>query len=707
MEIAVIPLVVALALLAGLLWVAWKILKGVFWCVGRLFLGIGILLSRVFSFVRREIVEVARLVGTVVTGAVLLPILFLNLLLGRWGAGGHYARAIEDELTSGLLGIWRIAVANPLRLVGLSGMLEGVEHRIPDVVERAPRSRARARADALEFPGYNIVGSLPAGGSGAVLYLAQPEPETFQRFARSGRDLPAEVVIKSFALVQGSTLPQIVRESRALEAAGRLGLVYEHHLDDERFWYVMRYVRGENMDTALQRLHARSGVEGLAPRELALVLGYAQDLLRALDRFHTGGLWHKDVKPANLIVAPAQEGPSRDGSRDRVHLVDFGLVTPLSSAMTLTTHGTEYYRDPEMVRLAMQGVKVHEVDGVKFDLYSAGAVLYSMVENSFPAHGSLSRLTKRCPEALAWIIRRAMADIAQRYSSASEMLADLAALAATADPFALRPADLPSVRAGAAAEFVDEPADEEQPAGTLEPRPAAAAASSGRRRCRLTGPERPITPGRRKFRRALLNAARVVLFVNFFDRGFAAFFERAFARGGSRFDAARLEHQPLGRTERAALERAREVLSVVAQHDRVHAPAARWNERLSTLVAARQKRGEAKPRALLFESPASPVGAAEREALALALAAKGFEVLGVGDGDEPAEIEFLAGARRAAELSEPLDEEALARMQSYLESTKELDAIVWVAGTSAKEEPILRVLTRGGSRTTAAHASSD
>ncbi len=701
MEIAVIPMVVALALLAGLLWVAWKILKGVFWCVGKIFLAIGYLLSRVLSFVRREIVEVARLVGTVVTGVVLLPILLLNLLLGRWGAGRHYARAIEDELTSGLLGIWRIAVANPLRLVGLSGMLEGVEHRIPDVVERAPRSRSRARADALEFPGYKIVGSLPAGGSGAVLYLAQPEPDTFQRFVRSGRDLPAEVVIKSFALVQGSTLPQIVRESRALEAAGRLGLVYEHHLDDERFWYVMRYVRGENLDTALHRLHARSGVEGLAPSELALVLGYAQDLLRALDGFHSGGLWHKDVKPANLIVAPAQDGPYQERNRDRVHLVDFGLVTPLSSAMTLTTHGTEYYRDPEMVRLAMQGVKVHEVDGVKFDLYSAGAVLYSMVENSFPAHGSLSRLTKRCPEALAWIIRRAMADIAQRYSSAREMLADLAALAAVADPFALRPADLPSVRGGAAAELIDERSGEEQPirTETLEPRLAAAAASSRPRRCRVAGPERPITPGRRRFRRALLIAAMVILFVNFFDRGFAAFFERAFARGGPPHDVARLERQPLGRAERAAFDTAREVLSVVAQDDRVRLPAERWNQRLSSLMAPKGKRATwngMKPRALVFESPASPVGAEEREALALALAAKGFEVLGVGDGDDPAEIELLAGARRAAELSEPLDEEALARMQSYVERTEELDAIVWVAGTSAKEEPILRVLTRRG-----------
>ena len=45
----------------------------------------------------------------------------------------------------------------------------------------------------------------------------------------------------------------------------------------------------------------------------------------------------------------------------RAHLVDFGLLSRLRSAMTLTTHGTEYFRDPEMVRMALRGVKVHEV----------------------------------------------------------------------------------------------------------------------------------------------------------------------------------------------------------------------------------------------------------------------------------------------------------------------------------------------------------
>jgi hypothetical protein len=127
--------------------------------------------------------------------------------------------------------------------------------------------------------------------------------------------------------------------------------------------------------------------------------------------------------------------------------VDFGLVSSLRSAMTLTTHGTEYFRDPEMVRLALRGVKVHEVDGTRFDIYGVGAVLYSVIEDSFPAHGELSQVTKRCPETIKWIIRRAMANYDKRYDSAALMLADLNAVLSAPDPFAMRPVDLPSMSA--------------------------------------------------------------------------------------------------------------------------------------------------------------------------------------------------------------------------------------------------------------------
>jgi hypothetical protein len=99
------------------------------------------------------------------------------------------------------------------------------------------------------------------------------------------------------------------------------------------------------------------------------------------------------------------------------------------------------------VRQALRGVRVHEVDGARFDVFGAGAVLYFLLEGTFPAHGGLSLFAKPSPESLRWIVRRAMADYRQRYASAAEMLADLDAVRNAADPAAVRPADLPSVAA--------------------------------------------------------------------------------------------------------------------------------------------------------------------------------------------------------------------------------------------------------------------
>jgi serine/threonine protein kinase len=397
------------------------------------------LITRVFTFIFREIGDVLRVVGSLLTALVLVPLTVGNVLIGRWSGASHYGRAIQGEFKALGKSLYRIAIGHPATLLCLNALTEGIEKRIPEVVAGAPGSDKPPRRVG-QFEGYTIVGSLHGGGSGGKLYIADPTPEKLASLARSGATDVQQVVIKCFSLRDGSSLPQIVRENRALPAAKRLGLILEHELTDERFYYVMKYVPGDSLGIITQRLHAESGGDGaggLAPKQLREAIEYAADLARTLCHYHDGGLWHKDVKPDNIIVAGGQ-----------AHLVDFGLITPLRSSMTLTTHGTEYFRDPEMVRLALRGVKVHEVDGAKFDIYAAGAVLYSVIENSFPAHGGLSQISRRCPEAIRWIVRRAMTDYDKRYASAEAMLRDLEAVLGASDPFTIKPAMLPSFREG-------------------------------------------------------------------------------------------------------------------------------------------------------------------------------------------------------------------------------------------------------------------
>lgn len=432
-----------LGIIISLLAVSAAVLAVIFVMVP-LFKGVAWFIKHIFEFVFGMIYEVLRAVGGVVTSIVLVPLILVNVLIGRWSAASHFGRTFQDELKTVGRCCYRFAIGRPARLLLLTPLVEGIEKRVPEAMAHAPGADKPSKRTLGQFDGYKIVGSLRSGGSGGRLYIAEPDETKRAAFQRRGAGKLDQVVIKVFSLADGSSLPQIVRESKSLDAARRLGLILEHELTDKRFYYVMRYVPGETLSVITARLHDRAGPEGLRGETLGEALTFSSDLVRTLREYHDGGLWHKDVKPDNIIVS--------DGA---AHLVDFGLVTPLRSAMTLTTHGTEYFRDPEMVRMALKGVKVAEVNGAKFDIYAAGAVIYSIIENGFPAHGGLSQITKKCPEGIRWIIRRAMADYDARYASTRDMAADLEHVMGAGDPFVVRPADLPSMRGGPAHDVED------------------------------------------------------------------------------------------------------------------------------------------------------------------------------------------------------------------------------------------------------------
>jgi len=733
-------LVMALAVVG--LYVAIKLLGGLFWLTGRVFRAIGRFFRHIFEFVASMVRDALRLVGSLLAAIACVPALLLSMLFMRRSAAMHYGRALRDEVTRGAGCLYRLAIGNLMRLLCLDAVTEGLEQRVPEIIARAP-GPDRPSSGPASFPGYRITGSLPGGGSGARLYLAEPDGDKFRQLQRSaphGVTVPDKLVIKSFSLSDGSTLPQIVRENRALSAARDLGLVLEHELSATRFHYVMPYVPGEDLTAETARLHAASGSAGLDGPGLQRALLLTDDLLSTLQRFHKGGLWHKDVKPGNIIVS--------DG---RAHLVDFGLITPLASAMTLTTHGTEYFRDPEMVRLALKGVKVHEVDGIKFDLYGAGAVLYSLVEGSFPAHGSLSRLTRRCPEALRWIIRRAMADMQHRYVGATEMLDDLRVVSSAPDPFRVRPADLPSLTgrprvAEALAQPVVQDADEapEARAATEAATPDAASRGVPVQERRL----RPLQPpyGERRWsRKAIAAAAIVVLAIAHFsnsgqdepgsgqdDQGRArdpssppAYGEPVVSsvegeagvgdgslRSGAAVTAddevlhAVLRNGSIEMLETVSLQ-TRDADAVAAAPTLLppvglvlvlddlpaNAPAERVaavGELRTRLLAARYALlGCARPEATpaTSESDAGDAGAPMPGS-----ASDGMLFSGV---DPSTEVELLAGARAAVGLSDPSDPEAVQRLSEYLKQQGTgLDAILWI-GRADDEAPVqTRVFAR-------------
>ncbi len=682
MKVLLAALVLTVGAVAGI-WVLVKVLKGLFWLLRRGFRGVGFLGRHAFRFGRGMVVDSLRFGGAIFTAMVILPLVALNFLLGRFSAAGHYGRALEDEFISALGSLYRVGLSHPVHFLGLGILTEGLEKRLPALVADAPRGRSLPTTKPGRFEGYRVSGELPPGGSGASLYLARPRREKVEALRAMGRIVPEQVVIKAFALGRGSTLPQIVRESRALEAANRMGLVLEHELTDQSFHYVMPFVPGDGLDVTIRAAHERGDAHGLRPRDLGVFLGYASDVLQTVDRFHAGGLWHKDIKPSNLIV-----------SNDRVSLVDFGLVTPLASAMTLTTHGTEFYRDPEMVRLALQGVKVHEVDGVKFDIYSSGAVLYSMIENSFPAQGSLSRITKRCPEAVQWIIRKAMADMGTRYGSAQEMLQDLRVVLAARDPFRVKPAHLPSLGGQPVPAFPEAASLHEDPPYVPYPAPAAAqpVASWAERRAVAKAEKRAATVASRRPRSR--GARRVLMFAGVCGALFM----------GSFFSLALMFHdQNLPRSHASRQHRPATVvvnrggvrhIPSVPQETAEEALARRWMRQVDAKLGS----GSGEGRAILMLDELLPTDEPLlQNALQQALESRGYLVLGstsIQPEEEwtPEELELVASVRMAKGLGSPNDTEAVLRIEDFLDRQAFVEALVWLAPGDDEDEVVFRFI---------------
>ena len=151
---------------------------------------------------------------------------------------------------------------------------------------------------------------------------------------------------------------RFVTECKLAAAIDHPNVVQIFHAGEERgvLYVTMRYIDGTDLRTLL------SDVGRLPPeRAVAIIVQVANGLEAA----HQRGLVHRDVKPANVLLA------TRDGD-ERAFLTDFGVTKERSAQGGLTKTGfavgTADYMAPEQAR----GV---EVDA-RADIYALGCVLY-------------------------------------------------------------------------------------------------------------------------------------------------------------------------------------------------------------------------------------------------------------------------------------------------------------------------------------------
>jgi len=207
--------------------------------------------------------------------------------------------------------------------------------------------------------GYTILRSLGAGGMGEV-YLAQ-HPR-----------LPRRDALKVLSAAVCADDEYRLRFSREADIAATLWhphIVAVHDRGDHegRLWIAMDYVEG----TDAGRLLAEDYPEGMPAQEVVRIVTAVAD---ALDYAHQRQLFHRDVKPANILL------PEAGYDEQRIMLADFGIARRAGDTSGLTgtnmTVGTVAYAAPEQLR-------GEEIDG-RADQYALAATAFQLLTGKPP-----------------------------------------------------------------------------------------------------------------------------------------------------------------------------------------------------------------------------------------------------------------------------------------------------------------------------------
>jgi hypothetical protein len=305
-----------------------------------------------------------------------------------------------------------------------------------------------ALAPGDEFAGYTIESTLGTGGMGAVYLAKHPR-------------LPRRDALKLLNPAFSADANFRARFEREADLASGLihrniVAVYDRGSVDGQLWIAMQYVAGTDASVA-----AHAGDGSMTPARVVHIIA---EVGSGLDFAHRSGLLHRDVKPANILLA-APDDPSEP---EHVLLTDFGIAKSTDEVQHLTGTGnllaTLAYASPEQIEAQPLDHRV--------DIYALGCVLYELLTGSvpFPESSPFATMTAhlknpppRPTDAMPWlpagfdaVVAKAMAkNPDDRYSTCRELsLAARAALAASApaasDPTRAETAPPPAARAGAA-----------------------------------------------------------------------------------------------------------------------------------------------------------------------------------------------------------------------------------------------------------------
>jgi serine/threonine-protein kinase len=207
------------------------------------------------------------------------------------------------------------------------------------------------------FAGYAILQRLGSGAMGEVYLAEHPR-------------LPRRDALKVLAQQVSDDPTYRERFNREAQNAATLShpnivAVYDRGEYEGQLWISMAYIEGTDAGRLLQERYRK----GMPPDEVVQIVAAVAD---ALDYAHQRQLLHRDVKPANILLAELDSGGWR------AMLADFGIARRVDDSSSLTQTnmavGTVAYAAPEqLMGLALDG---------RADQYSLAATAFELLTGS-------------------------------------------------------------------------------------------------------------------------------------------------------------------------------------------------------------------------------------------------------------------------------------------------------------------------------------
>ena len=210
---------------------------------------------------------------------------------------------------------------------------------------------------------YRITEVLGEGAMGVVYKGFDPDIQ---------RTVALKTIRQSLDAADDSPGAPASRFRNEAQAAGRLmhpGIVavYDFGRDAQMAYIAMEYVEGRSLASCLGAKVRFTDTD---------IAGLMSQLLDALGHAHDKGVWHRDVKPANIILMAC----------GRLKVADFGIARIESQDPTQTHYmvGTPSHMAPEQFLGRPMDRRV--------DIYGAGVVLYQLLTRRAPFAGTTEAL---------------------------------------------------------------------------------------------------------------------------------------------------------------------------------------------------------------------------------------------------------------------------------------------------------------------------